>query len=212
MALLCLLVVTGSSAYLRLDPSEYFDRQRAVYVLREGPLLLHIGGAMVALALLPLQMSSRLRARRPRLHRAVGRLYLGGVLVGAVGGLLLSTTALGGRGATAGFAALAVAWLLTGALGLAAILRGDVEAHRRWMTRSFAVTFSAVTLRLYLGVFTVLADAGLTTVAYETAYVAISWLAWVPNLALAWWWTTRPASRGTTADAASPAPVARSAA
>jgi hypothetical protein len=33
-------------------------------------------------------------------------------------------------------------------LGLRAIRRSDLTAHRRWMLRTFAMTYAAVTLRL----------------------------------------------------------------
>ena len=51
--------------------------------------------------------------------------------------------------------------------------------HERWMVRSFALTFAAVTLRLYIPAGQVL---GLDFMA---AYRAIAWLCWVPNLVVA---------------------------
>ena len=78
--------------------------------------------------------------------------------------------------AIAGFAALAVCWLHTAIRALVAILAGDVVAHRRWMVRNFALTFAAVTLRLYLPA------AMVSGVPFEAAYPAIAWLCWVPNL------------------------------
>ncbi len=51
--------------------------------------------------------------------------------------------------------------------------------HQRWMVRSFALCFAAVTLRLYLGA----AMAG--GLVYAQAYPVISFLCWVPNLVVA---------------------------
>jgi hypothetical protein len=48
--------------------------------------------------------------------------------------------------------------------------------HRAWMIRSFALTFAAVTLRLYLPL------AALLSINFVDAYRAISFLAWLPNL------------------------------
>lgn len=189
MAVLSLLVVLLASAYFRFDASTYFDEQRAVYLAHQVPLYLHIGGAVVALALLPLQLSARLRDRRPRVHRMLGRLSLAGILVGGVGGLLLAPMAFGGPVASLGFTWLALAWLGCAALGLRAILRHDVRRHRVWMVRTSALTFAAVTLRLYLGLFKGLQSAGLTTVSFATAYAVIAWAAWVPNIVIAWWMT-----------------------
>jgi cyanate permease len=62
---------------------------------------------------------------------------------------------------------------------------GRSVEHRRWMIRSYALTFGAVTLRLYLAV------AIATQMDFAVAYRAISFLAWVPNLALVEWWLRR---------------------
>jgi uncharacterized membrane protein len=146
----------------------------------------HVFGAAVALLLGPFQFVSRLRARRPRLHRWIGRFYLGvGVLIGGSAGFYVAFHAFGGIVARLGFGSLALVWLYTGANAYAAIRRRDVTAHRRWMVRNFALTFGAVTLRIYLPL------SAISGIAFETAYPAIAWLAWVPNLLVAQWWLTR---------------------
>jgi len=48
------------------------------------------------------------------------------------------------------------------------------------MIRNFALTFAAVTLRIWLPLM-----AGLMHVPFTPAYVTVSWLCWVPNLLLA---------------------------
>ena len=147
----------------------------------------HVFAAAVALSLGGFQFSTRLRATRPRLHRWMGRIYLGvGVLIGGIAGLIMSTHAFGGATARLGFGCLALLWLYTGARAYLAIRAGDTAAHRRWMVRNFSLTFGAVTLRLYLPASMVLG------VPFETAYPIIAWLAWVPNLIAAEWWFNRP--------------------
>jgi hypothetical protein len=54
-----------------------------------------------------------------------------------------------------------------------------VAAHRVWMTRNYAATFGAVTLRLWLGLFMALG------VQFDTAYRIVAWLSWAPNLMIA---------------------------
>jgi uncharacterized membrane protein len=150
--------------------------------LRAHPLTLyaHVFGAAFALLLGPFQLWTDLRTRRPALHRWTGRLYFGvGILVGGVGGLLASFHAYGGGAGRLGFGGLALLWLTTGAMALRAIRAGNVVAHRRWVVRNFALTFAAVTLRLWL--------PGLVIggVPFELAYPIVAWLCWVPNLAAA---------------------------
>ena len=194
--LLSMLIVLYAIAYFRFDPRTYFPQQRAVYLAHRVPLYLHIAGASLALLAAPWQLSRSLRRRWPWLHRATGRVYLVGVLIGGIGGLAMAPLSYGGPVAHAGFAALALAWLATTATGLVAIRRGDVARHRRWMTRSFALTFAAVTLRIYLGAYQGLHAAGVLPVSFAAAYAAIAWLAWGPNLAIAWR-LTRAGAAGT---------------
>ena len=89
--------------------------------------------------------------------------------------------AQGGLPAHVGFGLLAVLWLLATGQAYRSIRAGDQGAHRRWMTRSYALTFAAVTLRIYLPVSLAVG------VPFEPAYQTIVWLCWVPNLVIAEW-------------------------
>ncbi|NLR73712.1 DUF2306 domain-containing protein [Leeia aquatica] len=146
----------------------------------------HIFTSAVALLLGPLQFSQALRARKPALHRWLGRAYLGlGVLPGGLAGLLIARNAYGGMLSTLGFAALAIAWLYSGLRAYLAIRQRDIGTHRRWMIRNFALTLAAVTLRCYLPL------SMLTAIPFEQAYPVIAWLCWVPNLLIAERWLRR---------------------
>lgn len=143
----------------------------------------HFLGSGTALLVGGFQFSGRLRRARPQLHRWLGRTYLTAVLVGGIGGLGLAAISHGGPPTHVGFALLGVLWLYSAALAYRAIRAGRVDEHRRWMIRSFALTFAAVTLRIQLGLFT----AGLGW-SFDDAYVTVAWLSWVPNLVIAEWW------------------------
>lgn len=142
-------------------------------------IMLHIIGATVALAIGPLQLSSRLREFSLGRHRWLGRAYMLGVLIGGPSGLVLATMAQGGLPARVGFALLGILWIGTTAMGYARIRSGQVDAHRRWMVRSYALTFAAVALRIYLPV------SEAAGIPFEAAYPTIAWLCWVPNLIVA---------------------------
>lgn len=119
------------------------------YLLPHG-----IAGAC-ALLLGPMQFSDRLRCRFPLLHRVVGRIYVGGVLIAAPMGFYIQHfEERMGEPRTFSFAAgaQAIAWIVTTLIALALILRCNVEAHRRWMTRSFAVALVFLEVRVVLGV------------------------------------------------------------
>jgi uncharacterized membrane protein len=153
---------------------------KANFVANRLGMYLHIFAASVALIAGPFQFSTRLRRARPRLHRWMGRAYLGaGVLVGGLSGLYIAQFAFGGVIAQAGFAALALCWLYTGLRAYLAIRERAIEEHRKWMVRNFSLAFAAVTLRLYLPL-SLLAGAD-----FAVAYSIIAWLCWVPNLVVA---------------------------
>ena len=179
MALLSLLMVLLASRYLTFDPDVYFPQQRAVYLAHTAGITVHIVGGMVALLLGPLQFVRGLRDRLPRVHRTTGRIYLAGIVLGSLGGLYMARLAYGGTPARLGFALLAVSWLVTSAMAYRRIRRRDVDRHREWMIRSYALSFAAVTLRLEQVGFAALGTD------FTTGYVAVAWLAWVPNLVVA---------------------------
>jgi hypothetical protein len=108
----------------------------------------------------------------------MGRFYLLGILLGGGCGLYMATYAYAGIITSLGFASLAILWLTTGFLAYRTIRAGDVDAHRRWMIRNFALTFAAVTLRLELGFLAML-------FGFEMGYQMIAWLCWIPNLLVA---------------------------
>jgi uncharacterized membrane protein len=154
-----------------------------------GWVVVHATGAGLAVLLGPWQFIAAIRAKKPALHRLIGRSYLTVCLVGGISGLILAFGTVMGPVAQTGFGALALAWLSVNAMGYAAALRRDFISHRRWMIRSFALTLAAVTLRIYLPATLI---AGFPVMI---AYPIIAWACWVPNLVIAEaWLRLRPAS------------------
>jgi uncharacterized membrane protein len=145
-------------------------------------LVIHATASATALLLGPFQFLTALRRRSPRVHRWLGRCYVAACFIGGAAGLILATGVSAGPIAGAGFFALAVAWLTTTAVALIAARARRFERHRRWMIRSYALAFAAVTLRLYLP-FSIAMGFDILI-----AYRAIAWLCWLPNAAVAELW------------------------
>jgi hypothetical protein len=184
MALLALAVAGYAMALLLAPPARNgFVRALLSVSPLAGPL--HFGGGAIALLAGALQAHRGLRLRRPDFHRWTGRLYLLAVLVSGSAGLLLATRSTAGPIAQWGFGCMAALWLLTTVVGWRCARAGRYLAHRDWMIRSYALTLAAVTLRLWLPASQV---AG---IPFLTAYVAIAWLCWLPNLVLAEWFLRR---------------------
>jgi uncharacterized membrane protein len=148
-------------------------------------LYAHAGGGALALLTGALQWITTSRSRRSRWHRMAGRVYVVAIGIGGVSGLAIALRAFGGPISRTGFAVLAVTWLASTAVAWGAARTGDWTTHRAWMIRSFALTFAAVTLRLWQPL---LRASGLS---FEDAYHIVAWLCWVPNLLLAEWLIAR---------------------
>jgi uncharacterized membrane protein len=183
-ALNSLADLAGQQQELALN---YVDRPAAVQV----GFYVHVTFGGLALLLSPLQFATLVRTRAPQVHRAVGRVVLAAIALAGSAGLVLAPHNVAGAVGTAGFGLLAVLWLACAATGFRAIRRGDVAAHRRWMVRTFALTYAAVTLRLWLGVM-IAAQIALWGVddgtAFHRAYLIVPFLSWVPNLLVAEWY------------------------
>lgn len=145
---------------------------------RELAFYAHVGLAPVALALLPLQFWSRLRMRRPRLHRWLGRTYALAILIAGIGGLVMALNTRAGGIAGTGFGILAVLWVGVTAQAVRLAMLRRIKEHRVWMIRSAALTLAAVTLRIYLPILEPL-------LGFETAYMIVAWACWVPNALIA---------------------------
>ncbi len=177
-ALGCVGIAVHAFHYLaqEFNPANPFHRSFA----RSGWIVpLHFYAAGLALLLTPWVLSEYLRSRWPRLHRMGGWLYVLAVAIGGVAGLLLSPRAQGGWSTGASFLLLGLLWLLSTGFALFHVLRRNYVEHRRWMLRSVALTFGAVTLRIYLGL--AIAVLGLE---FAAAYMLAAWLCWPINLLL----------------------------
>ena len=141
-----------------------------------GVLTIHAGFAATALILGPFQFMRGLRDRFRSLHRTLGKLYVLCCIAAGLAGLILAFGATTGPISTAGFGTLAVLWLVTTGQAWRLAMTRKFTDHERWMIRSFALTFAAVTLRLYLPF------AFVSPLSYDDTYRAISFLCWVPNL------------------------------
>jgi uncharacterized membrane protein len=148
-------------------------------------LVLHAGGAATALLVGPFQFLPALRRRLPRAHRWLGRIYAVACLVGGAAGFVLAFGTTAGPIAGLGFGLLAPIWIYATVQGWLTARARRFEDHRRWMIRSFALTFAAVTLRLYLPLGMM---AGLS---FGQIYVATAWISWIPNLLLVELWLRR---------------------
>jgi uncharacterized membrane protein len=173
-------VVAGYRLYFPPDFSTGFLHGRRSYF--PGPyqwaFYAHILSGPLSLLLGLVLVSERLRSRVPAVHRSIGRVQVGVVLLLVVpSGLLMARRAEAGPVASIGLAALAVATGASAILGTIAARNLQFARHRRWMWRCYLLLCSAVVLRLLGGLGTVLA------VPWPWYDPSISWLSWTVPLA-----------------------------
>lgn len=178
-AVLAILIALFSTHYFFGVEGAGFPEQKPIFESRPVLFWLHVGPAIVALLLGPFQVWKRLRRTRPLLHRIVGWIYVLAVTAGSIGGFGLAWTAFGGGITTGGFATLSVLWVSVTGYAVSRAVKGDVQAHRRWMIRSLALTTSAVTLRLIIG------TGPAIGFDFDDSYRFAAWACWIINLAVA---------------------------
>ncbi len=179
MALLSLAIAGISARYLTPHPPDVAEMLRARVAAHDPWIYLHIGGGVISLAVGSFQFSRLLRVRYVSLHRWLGRIYLGAVGIGGIAAFRMALESFGGLSTHFGFGILAVLWLVTTGMAYRRILQRRVQSHREWMIRSFALTFAAVMLRIWIPL------SALAHLDFLQAYQTISWLCWVPNILVA---------------------------
>ncbi len=196
MAFLAIGVAIAALAPYATFNSANFNNATARFAaespLRYAGLFIHAFSGGIALILGPFQFLSRIRDRRRNLHRWMGRIYLSAVLLGGLSAFLIAPGMISGLVGEFGLLMLAVLWLSTGFMAYANIRAGNVENHREWMIRNYALTFAAATLRLWLGSliasqlpFLETKYAGDFDALFVEVYRVVMWISWVPNLIIA---------------------------
>jgi uncharacterized membrane protein len=120
-------------------------------------------------------------SRKLGAHLWMGRVYGVAVVTASLTAMPMACMAEGGLSARLAFLLLATCWLFTLLLAVGAARRHRYAQHRRFMTRNYALTYSAVVSRLLLNG---LQEAGLP---FATIYPVISWT-WLIGLAFGEWW------------------------
>jgi uncharacterized membrane protein len=146
-------------------------------------LLPHGVAGAVALLLAPFQFSARLRRRSPRAHRVLGRLYAVGAVISAPLAVPVALI-LGPPPLVMAATIQSAGWIVTTALGVYCVRRGDIRQHREWMTRSYPFAMVFVVARAVLAIPAVRAMG-------EPAFVSVVWscvalACFVPSLIISW--------------------------
>lgn len=136
--------------YVTLDPAK--SRVAITSATIQYPILVtHIVLAFIALVAGFLQFVDRIRLNNPRVHRNIGRIYVGSVLISGLLAFVLYFYA-GNFTKALAFLSLGVFWLFTTWKAYRKAARRRFDEHRIWMIRSFGITLVAVVARILVPV------------------------------------------------------------
>ena len=170
VAMIAALIFVAGAAF----PYFGLGQPQAVFPgARRWWLLLHISTGMIALLSGPYQLWLGLTDRKPKLHRTLGLVYIGSVLVSSAAAVYLAFNTDNGWVFGAGLLGLAAAWLTTTGLAFVAITKHLYDQHKEWMIRSYVVTTGFITFRIVF--------LGLNTARVGTPIEQLtisSWICW----------------------------------
>src|SRR3712207_688397 len=146
-------------------------------------MLPHAVAGATALLLAPFQFSARLRRRNLRLHRVLGRLYVAGVAIAAPTAIPIAVI-LGPPTLVMAAVVQSSGWLLTTAVALYCVRRGDIRQHQEWMIRSYPFAMIFVLARAILAIPAVaaLGEVGFVSVVWSLEAAAC----FVPSAVISW--------------------------
>jgi len=192
-----LLIVSlslNAFTYINFDFTYGFLRLKQAAIATGWYLPAYYAHVLVAGAILIVgffQLNTRWGLRWRSVHRSLGKFYAYGILFfAAPGGLVMSFFINRGPWVLASFILQCTCWFLFTTLAVIHIRKGNREQHRQWMWRSYALTFAAVTLRLYVFMFTSSFD-----LSAPEAYGIIAWASWGVNLLLVEAWLRLASAR-----------------
>jgi len=115
-----------------------------------------------------------------KFHRNAGKIYIFLILMlAAPSGIYMGIFANGGLTSKISFVLLGGLWWFSTFRAYRLAREKKFEAHKQWMWRSFALTVSAITLRMWKVMLVYAFHPGPMEV-----YQIIAWLGWIPNILL----------------------------
>lgn len=188
-----LLLVYNTLPYFSFNKQFSFIEERSILFqnsIYSASFYIHIFAGAVCISTALIQFSRYLLKKSKAIHRRSGKLYVFVVLIlGAPTGLYMSFFAKGSIWERSLFLFMAVFWFITTLKGLTAIHKKNIVGHKVWMIRSYAMTMTAVTFRIYHIIFFLLDWNHLEN--YELSL----WISVVGNMLFAEWVIFRQSKR-----------------
>lgn len=162
----------------------------------DHPAIVKIHVVLGALYLLfgALQFVPWIRQRFIGYHRTVGRLLAAaGLVIGATAIFIGVVIPFSGRPEQIVMSVFGSYYLLSIVAAVFSVRRGDIDAHRRWMVRAYAIGSAVVTMRLIFIPLLIVTGAGTDVLAANLSIISFT-AAFVMHAVAAEWWIARTRS------------------
>ena len=186
ISLFCWLMIELTLPYLNFEPDVDFllTKQKIIHLKHwRYAFYTHILFSVFSLIAGLTQFSSYIITKYKKLHRTMGYVYVIDVIcVAGPSGLIMAFYANGTIVSKTSFVLLSLLWILFTAIAIIKAIQKEFDEHKKWMIRSFALTLSAISLRLMA-----LVLPKFIHLTAHTEYATIAWLSWTINLLIAEW-------------------------
>jgi uncharacterized membrane protein len=179
---------------LRYDVDFLLTKQKIIHIKHwRYSFFVHVFLSSLTLLAGLVQFSKYILGNYKKLHRAVGYIYVIDVfLFAGPSGLIMGFYANGNVWSRVSFVLLSILWMSFTALAFYKAKQKNFMAHKKWMIRSYALTLSAITLRLLAFIL-----PNFVHLKAFDEYALIAWLSWALNLLVAEVIIFNLSSRGT---------------
>ncbi|WP_233194559.1 DUF2306 domain-containing protein [Aquimarina sp. I32.4] len=183
-AFFCILMFQITIQYFPIDFDVAFLRIKQQYTHLTHykiAFYIHVTFSVFSLFAGFTQFSKKIRTQFSKVHKVIGWIYLLSVLLfAAPSGLILGYYANGGFWSQLAFCILAIGWFWFSLQAVRALRQRNYTKHQFFMIRSFALTLSAITLRLWKYLIVLIFQPRPMDV-----YQIVAWLGWALNLIVA---------------------------
>lgn len=186
LSILILVMLVTLIQYTGMDDQAGFLQFKQDYLgnpIWKAAFYIHVFTCFFCLLAGLTQFSSGILKGRKKLHRLLGKLYVFNILfINVPVGMILAVNANGGFISRIAFCLLGLLWFFFTLMAWIYARRKKFILHRRFMIRSYALTLSALTLRLWKPVLVTF-----TNLDTDTIYQLDAWLGFGLNLLVAEW-------------------------
>lgn len=180
-----MLDITLQYIPIQLDVAFLRIKQQYIHITHwKIAFFVHVFTSMFALIAGFTQFSASFLRKFPKWHRFIGKMYVIDILIfTGPSGFIMGLYANGGLSSRIAFTLLASLWMFFTLQAYLKIKQKDIRAHKAYMYRSYALTLSAITLRVWKYLIVMVLHPRPMDV-----YMIVAWLGWVLNYVLVECW------------------------